>query len=53
VLIVRKGASSQYPFQTIEQMLDLFAKQRFRLGVIAGYLYADDRVNKFVADMAN
>jgi polar amino acid transport system substrate-binding protein len=53
VLIVRKGASSQYPFQTIEQMLDLFAKQRFQLGVIAGYLYADDRVNKFVADPAN
>ena len=34
-------------------MLDLFAQQRFRLGVIAGYVYADDRVNKFVADPAN
>jgi polar amino acid transport system substrate-binding protein len=53
VLIVRKGTSSQYPFQTIEQMVDLFARQRFRLGVIDGYVYADDRINKFVADPAN
>ena len=41
VLILPKGAGRRYPFRTIEQMLDTFAKQRFRLGVIAGYAYAD------------
>lgn len=34
-------------------MLDTFAKRNFRLGVIAGYLYADARVNAFIADAAN
>ncbi len=53
VLILRKGASSRYSFQTIEQMLGLFAQQRFRLGVLAGYVYADERVNEFVADLTN
>jgi polar amino acid transport system substrate-binding protein len=53
VLVVRKGASSRYPFQTVEQMLELFTKQQFRLGVIAGYVYADERVNEFIADPAN
>src|SRR5215469_2961140 len=50
VLVVRKGASTKYPFRSIEQMLDLFRKQRFRLGVIAGYVYADERINEFIAD---
>jgi uncharacterized membrane protein YeiH len=40
-LIVPKGAGRRYPFRTVEQMLGTFAKQRFRLGVIAGYAYAD------------
>jgi polar amino acid transport system substrate-binding protein len=34
-------------------MLDTFAKQKFRLGVIAGFVYADDRVNAFIADAAH
>jgi len=53
VLVVRKGASAKYPFRSIEQMLDLFRKQRFRLGVIAGYVYADERINEFIADPVN
>jgi hypothetical protein len=32
VLILPKGAGSRYPFRTIEQMLDTFAQQKFRLG---------------------
>jgi polar amino acid transport system substrate-binding protein len=52
VLILPKGASSRYPFRTIEQMLDMFARQKFRLGVIAGYAYADERVHDFVTDPA-
>jgi Bacterial extracellular solute-binding proteins, family 3 len=44
VLILPSGASARYPFRTIEQMLDTFAKQKFRLGVIAGFVYADERV---------
>ncbi len=53
VVVLRKGASTRYPFQTIEQMLHRFANERFRLGVIAGYVYADARVNEFIADPAN
>jgi polar amino acid transport system substrate-binding protein len=53
VLILPKGASSRYPFRAIEQMLDMFAQQKFRLGVIAGYAYADERVHDFVTDPAN
>jgi polar amino acid transport system substrate-binding protein len=53
VLILPRGASGRYPFHTIEQMLDTFAKQKFRLGVVAGFVYADDRVNAFIADEAH
>jgi polar amino acid transport system substrate-binding protein len=52
VLILPRGAS-RYPFHTIEQMLDTFGKQKFRLGVVAGFMYADDRVNAFIADEAH
>jgi polar amino acid transport system substrate-binding protein len=34
-------------------MLDTFAKQQFRLGVVAGFVYADERVNAFIADPAH
>jgi polar amino acid transport system substrate-binding protein len=34
-------------------MLDTFAKQKFRLGVVAGFVYADERVNAFIADPAH
>ncbi len=53
VLILPRGKSGRYPFQTIEQMLDTFAKQKFRLGIVAGFVYADPRVNAFIADPAN
>jgi polar amino acid transport system substrate-binding protein len=53
VLILPRGASERYPFRTIEQMLDTFAKQKFRLGVVAGFVYADTRVNAFIADPAH
>jgi polar amino acid transport system substrate-binding protein len=53
VLIVPRGMSARYPFRTIDAMLDMFAKQKFRLGVVAGFVYADPRVNAFIADPAN
>ena len=53
VLILPRGASGRYPFRSIEAMLDTFAKQKFRLGVVAGFVYADPRVNAFIADPAN
>jgi polar amino acid transport system substrate-binding protein len=34
-------------------MLDTFAKEKFRLGVVAGFVYADSRVNDFIADPAH
>jgi polar amino acid transport system substrate-binding protein len=53
VLILPRGKSGRYPFQTIEQMLDALAKQKFRLGIVAGFVYADPRINAFIADPAN
>jgi polar amino acid transport system substrate-binding protein len=53
VLILPRGTSGRYPFRTIEEMLDTFAKRKFRLGIVAGFVYADQRVNAFIADPAN
>src|SRR6516164_2087413 len=53
VLILPRGTSGRYPFRTIEQMLETFARQKFRLGVVAGFVYADDRVNAFITDKAH
>jgi polar amino acid transport system substrate-binding protein len=53
VLILPSGAGGRYPFRTIGDMLDTFRTQKFRLGVIAGYDYADPRVAAFIADPAN
>ena len=53
VLILPRGKSGRYPFATIEQMLETFASQKFRLGIVAGFVYADPRVNAFIADPAN
>ena len=53
VLIVLRGASSKYSFGTVDQMLDFFRKERFRLGVVSGFAYADQRLNAYIADPAN
>jgi len=53
VLVLPRGASGRYPFRTVDAMLDTFAKQKFRLGVVAGFVYADERVNAFIADVAH
>jgi polar amino acid transport system substrate-binding protein len=53
VLILPRGSSGRYPFHTVAEMLDTFAKQKFRLGVVAGFVYADSRVNDFIADPAH
>jgi polar amino acid transport system substrate-binding protein len=34
VLILPRGSSGRYPFHTIEQMLETFAREKFRLGVV-------------------
>jgi polar amino acid transport system substrate-binding protein len=53
VLILKRGTASKYPFRTVDGMLATFAREKFRLGVVAGFVYADDRVNRFIADPAN
>jgi polar amino acid transport system substrate-binding protein len=53
VLILKRGTAANYPFRTIDEMLATLARQKFRLGVVAGFVYADDRVNRFIADPAN
>src|ERR1700716_1851583 len=53
VLILRNGAAGRYPFRTVDAMLETFASQKFRLGVVAGFVYADSRVNAFISDPAH
>ena len=53
VLIVRRGKSARLAAATVDELLEAFGKQKFRLGVIGGYVYADKRINAFVADPAN
>jgi len=53
VLILKRGQAGKYPFRTVDEMLATFARQKFRLGVVAGFVYADARVNHFIADPAN
>ena len=53
VLVLKKGAAERYPFRTIDEMLASLARQKFRLGIVAGFVYADERVNRFIADPAN
>ncbi|MFO1086009.1 MAG: transporter substrate-binding domain-containing protein [Reyranellaceae bacterium] len=53
VLIVPRNASAKLPVQTIDAMLAAFADQKFRLGVVAGYVYADPRINAFIAESVN
>jgi len=53
VLILPRGLSRRYPFHTVAEMLETFAREKFRLGVVAGFVYADSRVNDFIADPAH
>src|SRR5262249_55058439 len=50
VLILRKGASARHRFTNAGEMIDEFAKQRFRLGLIPGFTYADGKIKPFIAD---
>ena len=47
-----QGHGRTIRFSTIGEMLETFAKQKFRLEVVAGFVYADSRVNAFIADPA-
>ena len=53
VLVIRKGAGERFSFRTVDDMLTGLARQKFRLGVVAGFVYADERINRFIADPAN
>jgi polar amino acid transport system substrate-binding protein len=53
VLVLPRGASAGYRFETVAEMLDEFAKQHFRLGVVAGFTYASEEVNAYIADPDN
>jgi hypothetical protein len=44
VLVLRKGTRSRHSFQNVDEMLAGFAARHFRLGVIAGYTYASEKM---------
>lgn len=52
VLYVRKGEALRYGFKNLDELLNRFREQDFRLGVINGYYYGPD-VMRFINDPAN
>ncbi len=53
VLVLRRGEGARYGFTSVKQMLEEFSRLHFRLGVVAGFTYASDEVNAYIADPAN
>jgi polar amino acid transport system substrate-binding protein len=53
VLVLRRGVSTRYRFGDAAGMLEAFERQHFRLGVIAGFTYASEAVNAYIADPAH
>ena len=53
MLVLRRGVGPRYRFNDVAQMLEAFERQHFRLGVIAGFTYASDKVNAYIADPAH
>ncbi len=50
VLYLPAIAASTFAFEAVPETLERFEADTFRLGVIAGYAYADPRINAFIAD---
>jgi len=53
VLYLPPGRTGEYGFRDVDGMLARFKADKFRLGIIDGFVYADPRINAFVADPAN
>jgi len=53
VLVLRRGTSARYRFTSVARMVEEFKKQHFRLGAIAGFTYASEDVNAYIADPSN
>lgn len=53
VLYVPAGKSNELQASTAEQLLTVLKDKSFRLGVIDGYAYANDKVNAFIASPEN
>jgi polar amino acid transport system substrate-binding protein len=52
-LYIRKGESKLYNFGTLEQTLKTIQEKQLKVGVIDGFVYADERINQFVRDPKN
>jgi polar amino acid transport system substrate-binding protein len=50
---LRRGIGTRYRFGDVTEMLEAFERQHLRLGVIAGFIYASDKVNAYIADPAH
>lgn len=53
VLYLPASKASGYAFGNVGEMLRIFEADKFRLGIVAGYAYADPKINAFIADPAH
>lgn len=49
VLYFKKGEAGKYDIESVDGMLEMLMQKKFRLGVVSGYKYGDDRINDYVA----
>ncbi|MDR3477781.1 MAG: transporter substrate-binding domain-containing protein [Gammaproteobacteria bacterium] len=52
-LFVLRAKDNQYPFSTVDALMDYIQKHHFRLGLKKGSLLADAKLNRFVKDTHN
>lgn len=52
-LYLRQGEGAKHRYEDIRAMLDGFRDAGRRLGLVAGFAYADPQINAYVADPAN
>jgi polar amino acid transport system substrate-binding protein len=49
-LFVKRHRLSEFRFGSVKEMLQAFTEKKHRVGVIDGFIYADPRINEWIAD---
>jgi polar amino acid transport system substrate-binding protein len=53
VLFVPRGATEKYKLGSVDEMLEMFQKTSFKLGIVDGYSYGQKELDAYIKDPAN
>jgi polar amino acid transport system substrate-binding protein len=53
VLFVPRGATEKYKLGSVDEMLEMFEKTSFKLGIVDGYSYGQKELDAYIKDPAN